>query len=56
MAVTRDSIPRVRLTTRDPFKGAYIGPTVWVGSVNRGWIGKPLNPRKWYLTWRVTSA
>lgn len=50
------SLPRVRFTRRDPLFNEATGPFIWFGSVPRGWVGKPLNPRRWNETWRVTSA
>lgn len=46
---------RLRLTTHLPLDGTRIGLTVWFGSVEHGWYGKPVNPRRWHHTWRVTS-
>lgn len=46
-------VPRVRFTTHLPFGGPRIGPTIWVGSVARGWVGKSLRPSLWNATWRI---
>jgi hypothetical protein len=49
-------VTRLRITTHLPLTGEKIGATVWVGSIERGWIGKPLNPRKWNMTWRIGAV
>lgn len=47
---------RVRLTTHLPLDGTRVGLVVWVGSVERGWVGKHVSPFKWNRTWRVSAA
>lgn len=47
---------RLRLTTHLPIGGERIGPTIWFGSVERGWTGKPLAPWRWGMTWRISSG
>ncbi len=46
---------RVRFTTHLPLDGTRIGLTVWVGSVERGWIGKRL-AHPWRETWRISGV
>lgn len=49
-------MPRVRFSTRMPLIGNRIGLTVWFGSVQRGWYGKPVAPWRWFYTYRVNGV
>lgn len=44
---------RIRVTRREPLTGERIGLVVWLGSIDRGWIGKPMNPLRWNETWQI---
>lgn len=47
---------RIRFTRKLPIGGEHIGLTVWVGSIARGWVGKPVAPWRWYITYRISSV
>lgn len=45
---------RVRLTTHMPLSRERIGLTLWWGSIERGWNGKPVAPWRWNWSYRVS--
>ncbi len=45
---------RLRLTVSLPLDGTYIGPTLWIGSVERGWTGYPLFQRG--MRWSIKGV
>lgn len=55
-ATLLESLPRVRFTTHLPLDGTYVGLTIWVGSVARGWVGKTFRRDLfWHATWRISG-